>query len=470
MLPLVLSLISVAVARPHNGHPSQSPMWPATINIDPSTRYQTIDGFGFSEAFQRSSQLHGGFGLSPENQTRVLDYLFSNTTGMGATILRNGIGSSVDSSHDFMNSIEPVSPGSPSAPPQYQWDGNDTDQLWLSKVAQSYGVKTFYADAWSAPGFMKTNGNDSNGGSICGVTDTDCATGDWRQAYANYLAQFVKFYQQEGVKITHLGFLNEPDLNQTYASMQSSGTQAADFLKVLYPTLQEQGMGDIQIACCENTGWSDTITDLTEIQLAGAEDMLGIVTSHGYSSDPKAPLNTNKKVWQTEWADLNGRWNPRWDYLGKAGEGIAWANKVQDAMVLSNLSGWLYWQGAENSTMNSMLIRLGRDDFEVSKRLWGLGQFSRFVLPGAVRIGAQVSGLPSGENGNLLYTSAFENLDGSVAIVSINNGHADLNVQLNYPGTAEMWATSEQYSIDNLGNVEGEAVVPKRTMVTWVFR
>ncbi len=90
-----------------------------------------------------------------------------------------------------------------------------------------YGVKTFYADAWSAPGFMKTNGQDSRGGTLCGVLGTNC-TSDWRQAYANYLVKIVQLYQvragsgggrrrrlnleqQNGVGITHLGFLNEPD-------------------------------------------------------------------------------------------------------------------------------------------------------------------------------------------------------------------------------------------------------------------
>jgi len=125
--------------------------------------------------------------LSPENQTRTLELLFSDTVGAGLTILRNGIGSYADSEKDFMMSIEPVSPGSPSLPPNYLWYGNDNSEVWLSQQAMKYGVKTIYADAWSTPGFMKTNGNDSNGGSICGVTGASCPSGDWRQAFANYL-------------------------------------------------------------------------------------------------------------------------------------------------------------------------------------------------------------------------------------------------------------------------------------------
>jgi O-glycosyl hydrolase len=58
---------------------------------------------------------------------------------------------------------------------------------------------------------MKTNGNEKNGGYLCGVTGKTCSSGDWRQAFANMLVQYVKYYQQEGINVTHLGFLNEPD-------------------------------------------------------------------------------------------------------------------------------------------------------------------------------------------------------------------------------------------------------------------
>ena len=182
------------------------------ITIDTSQTYQQFDGLGFSQAFQRSNQLHGLFGLSATNQTKVLDLLFSNTVGAGLTILRNGIGSSPNDTYDHMESIEPVSPGSPNSPPHYVWDGNDNSQVWLSQQAMAYGVKYIYADAWSAPGYMKDNGTETWGGHLCGVTGTNCTTGDWRQAFANYLVQYLRFYEEANITITHLGFLNEPDI------------------------------------------------------------------------------------------------------------------------------------------------------------------------------------------------------------------------------------------------------------------
>lgn len=94
-----------------------------TVTVNLNTTYQTMDGFGFSEAFSRANDVKG---LPTTQQKQTLDYLFSTTAGAGFTILRNRIGSGGSG-----DSIEPTSPGSPSATPTYHWDGNDAYVLDL---------------------------------------------------------------------------------------------------------------------------------------------------------------------------------------------------------------------------------------------------------------------------------------------------------------------------------------------------
>lgn len=182
-----------------------------TITIDTSKTYQTIDGFGFSEAFQRANLI---VNLPAARQASILDLLFNTTTGAGFSILRTGVGSSPDSSSDHMNSILPKNPGGPDkvtiGGSAYTWDGKDSGQVFVAKKAKDYGVTTFYANAWSAPGYMKTNNNENNGGYLCGVSGETCASGDWKKAYADYLISYINFYAQEGINFTHVGFLNEP--------------------------------------------------------------------------------------------------------------------------------------------------------------------------------------------------------------------------------------------------------------------
>lgn len=130
------------------------------VTVDLTKKYQEFDGMGVSEAFQRSKYLHGSMGLSAVNVTKTLDLLFSNTTGAGFTILRNGLGSSPNATLDHMESIEPVSPESSTsdAPHYIALPMDDQYQVWLSKQAIARGVQTIYADAWSADGYMKTTG------------------------------------------------------------------------------------------------------------------------------------------------------------------------------------------------------------------------------------------------------------------------------------------------------------------------
>ncbi|KAK8086702.1 hypothetical protein PG994_001676 [Apiospora phragmitis] len=424
----------------------------AQVKVNLNQRHQTIDGFGFSQAFQRAAWLHGKRGLAPAQQRAVLDLLFDRAAGAGATILRNGIGSSASYDRDFMKSIAPTSPGSPSAAPDYAWDGDDAGQVWLTKAARAYGgLAHVYADAWSAPGYMKASGNDSNGGYACGSLSSlssspSCDSGDWMEAYARYLVQYLRFYRErEGINITHLGWLNEPDLNQTYASMLSDGFQAAEFARILRRTMRDEGFGHVRLVCCEATGWTQGAAILAELQTSTAPEpeqdadaaLFDVYSAHAYSADANRPLRTTQKVWQTEWADLDGRWNPAWDDLGKAGEGIGWANKIQESLVLGNVSAWLYWIGAEPTPTNSALIQLPMQQsgnssdvtYSVSGRFWAFSQFSRFVRPGAVRVDA-------GTDRGFLGTSAFsldEGVDGdsrAVGVQMINNGHVDLDVRV----------------------------------------
>lgn len=82
------------------------------IHVNPRVTYQKYDGIGVSEAFQRSLVLHE---LNTASQNLALDYLFSNVSGAGMTILRNGLGSSPTDPFDHMKSIAPTAPRSNSS-------------------------------------------------------------------------------------------------------------------------------------------------------------------------------------------------------------------------------------------------------------------------------------------------------------------------------------------------------------------
>ncbi|KAJ0123351.1 glycoside hydrolase family 30 protein [Diaporthe amygdali] len=438
------------------------------ITVNLGTTYQQIDGFGFSQAFGRAKEFQN-LGTSPAKQ-QGLDYLFNTTTGAGFTIIRNRIGSGGSG-----DSILPTSPGSPSGTPTYVWDNDDSGQVWLSQQAMSYGVKTIYADAWSAPGFMKTNNDQSNGGYLCGTTGHSCSSGDWRQAYANFLIKYVQYYKDAGIPITHLGFLNEPDYTVSYSSMLisvSNPVEVTSFLPTLSSTLQKAGLDtQVKIACCDTIGWANAKTVVNALVSAGMEKYLGLLTSHMYTGDPNSAITSSTRpAWMTEGADLKSAWCTTWYSNGGACEGLTWANKVATGILSANLSGYIYWQGLEvnQGQASSYLVAVLDGKTAIpSGRLWALAMWSRFVRPGAVRVGT--SGTISS-----VAIGAFKNTDGSVAVVFTNSGGSAQSAKVSFngftPSAASAWLTDNSHSVaSTAATLSGGAVtvsLPARSIVT----
>ncbi|HZR40368.1 MAG TPA: glycoside hydrolase [Ktedonobacteraceae bacterium] len=447
---------------------SRQPAYAASaVTINGASTFQTMDGFGFSEAFGQAQSIEN---LPAGPQKQVLDLLYSPTTGAGFTILRNLFPS------DSANTIEPNSPGSPTANPNYRALGDSQGQVWLSQQAKNYGVTQLYGDAWSAPGFMKTNGNEANGGAVCGTPGASCSSGDWRQAYANYLTQYAKDYTSAGVPLTEIGAFNEPDFNASYSSMVMNPTQTADLIRFLKPTLTSAGLNP-KVVCCDPTGWGQAQNYTSAIaNNASINATVDMFSSHGYSGAPNSPLNGagSKHVWETEWGIFDSPDN-NWDDGGQS-DGLNWAQRIHTGLTAANLSAFLFWQGAEvNTTTNAYLVNDSGGTLMVSGRLWAFANYSRFIRPGAVRIGAS-----SGDSN--LKVSVYRNTSGAVSIVVLNTANSAITASYSLQNTGVANGTTVTPYLTNNSNhtaqqattsVSGgsfSATIPARSLVTYVLR
>jgi glucuronoarabinoxylan endo-1,4-beta-xylanase len=389
----------------------------AMVTINAAERYQPIAGFGVSEGFGQAKALMSMPGLV---QKQVLSLLYSPTRGAGLTILRNEI------SADRGFTIEPKAPRRPTAKPSYltlaQTD-QDQGQLWFAqRIKADYGASVF-ADAWSAPGFMKTNDSAINGGTVCGVPGASCKSGDWRQAYANYLVRYAKDYAAAGVPLSYLGPLNEGDLSVPQDSMLMDPAQTANLMAVLGPTLARSGLST-RGECCATSSWKFAQQYASAIASdTQANKATSLFTSHGYFVAPRAPLRGwSKPVWQTEWAPFNtGPFDAAWDD-GSQLSGFTWAQNIHTGLTAANLGAFVYLWGANTSTTtitgpNTGLLEVKGNTVATSGRLWAFASYSRFIRPGAVRIGATTSRAS-------LEASAFRNSDGSTAVIVLNSGHS----------------------------------------------
>ena len=455
----------------------------AQVTISSVTQYQRIAGFGVSEGFGQAKALMSA--PAPVRQ-QVLSLLYSPARGAGLTILRNEI------SADPGDTIEPGAPGSPAATPSHltlAQIGQDQGQLWFAEqIKADYGVSDVFADAWSAPAFMKTSDSAFKGGTLCGVPGATCKSGDWRQAYASYLVQYAKDYAAAGIPLTYVGPENEanpPPAGTQRAggspaqdSMIMSPAQTANFMAILGAALARSGLST-RAECCASISWNYAQQYAAAIAADQAADTAtAVFTSHGYFVPPGSPLRGwSKPVWETEWAPFGfGPWDPAWDD-GSPSSGFTWAQDIYTGLTAANLGAFLYLWGANTSTTtvtgpNTGLVDVQGNTVATSGRLWAFASYSRFIRPGAVRIGATRSDAG-------LEVTAFRNSDGSIAVVVLNTARSRQVATFSLGGlsgaqvTPYLTDTSHQLSAQSpitVRNSAFTATLPPRSLVTYHIR
>ena len=103
------------------------------------------------------------------------------------------------------------------------------------------------------------------------------------------------------------------------------------------------------------------------------------------------------------------------------------ANTIYQDLTIGRVISWQYWIAVSKYNFHDGLIYVALNDHKITetKRLWAMGNFSRFIRPGYQLIGIE-SSLPA------LMTTAFQSADTSqFVVIFINNGEAAATVSLN---------------------------------------
>lgn len=112
-------------------------------------------------------------------------------------------------------------------------------------------------------------------------------------------------------------------------------------------------------------------------------------------------------------------------------DGLKWAKLMHDHLTVTEVNAWCYRWGAGYQPDGESLITLDLKTraCDTTKRLYTLGNFSRFVRPGFVRIGAAANPAPD------VFVSAYKDAaTGSFALVAINTGPAERALTLAFDG------------------------------------
>jgi O-glycosyl hydrolase len=96
------------------------------------------------------------------------------------------------------------------------------------------------------------------------------------------------------------------------------------------------------------------------------------------------------------------------------------AKVIHNDLVNANASAWHWWLAITPYNYKDGLIYIDKNktdgSYQPAKMLWAMGNFSRFVRPGAVRVHTTLS-----QDNNGLLVSAYRNTDGQLVTVIINS-------------------------------------------------
>ncbi|WP_145445167.1 glycoside hydrolase family 30 protein [Mucisphaera calidilacus] len=392
------------------------------ITLDASKRYQTIIGFG--GALTESSAVNYQMMNEGMRETFLRGY-FSTEGGHGYAFWRTHIHAC-----DFSRGRYTYVDEGDVSLKSFSLDADRNTVLPLIKDAMAVADRpvSILASPWSPPAWMKSNGDMLRGGKLLP---------EHRQTWADYFVRYIESMGEEGIPIWGVTVQNEPDATQTWESCRYSAEEERDFVRdYLGPTLERAGLGDVRIVIWDHN--RDLLLDRATIayQDAEASQYIWGAGFHWYCGDFFENVQRlhdaypEKHLIFTEGCQEGGPHTGAWELGERYGRSI-----IND--LNRWCEGWLDWNilldetGGPNHVGNlcSAPILYDRNTGQMlyQSSYAYLGHFSRFIEPGAVRIGCDVS------HADLLAT-ACENPDGSLAVVVMNHGEYDLDYTLEWMG------------------------------------
>lgn len=413
-----------------------------TIDVDETQQFQEVAGFG--AALTDSSAWLLSRRLTATARTTAMAKLFDPVAGIGLSYLRLPMGATDFALSDYTYHDLPAGVVDPTLT-RFSIQHDRAYILPVLKQAMGLNPKLrVMASPWSAPAWMKTS-NSLFYGSL---------RRDAYPAYAAYLTKFLQAYKQEGVPIDTLTLQNEPHFESwSYPSMRVSAADAAALVKDhVGPALANSGTGTKLLIWDHN--WDEPQYPIAVLNDPGANRYVAGSGFHCYAGGVAAQsqvrqAHPTKDIYLTECS--GGGWmtdfgtNMRWTASNLIIGGMRhWAKTV----LLWNLALDTRSGPQNGGCTNCRGVVTVRSFSSVAYNVeyYVLGHASKFVVPGARRIGS------TSFNPGRVESVAFRNPDGSKVLIVLNGA----------------WGGSEQVKIRWAGQ-SFKYTLPAGTLATFTW-
>jgi glucosylceramidase len=411
------------------------------ITVDETRRFQEIDGFGAS--LTDAAAWLFAKKLSPRQNDAVLKTLFGRKDGIALTMLRQPIGSSdlAVTFYSYDDLCEQTAkacttPAGVTDPNLDHFSLKHDEEYILPELKKALAINPgihIMLTPWSPPGWMKSTG--SMLGSNPETKTPSSLKPESYPAFASYLVKTIQGYQAAGVPVWALSVQNEPLYGPpTYSGMQMLADEQAKFFgEALAPALAAAHLTPKVMAYDHNWDRPDYPETVLKDPKAGA--LAAGTAWHHYGGDPSVMTKNHeefplKDQWVTE--SSGGAWQKGNVFSDEAAELIA---------VMRNWSrGYVLWAlatdqnhgpfvGGCDTCRGLVTIDLTDPDHpKVKPELdyYVLGHASKFLLPGAVRIGSNEP------EGTQMKDVAFQNPNGAIVLYALNAGTASQVIRIGF--------------------------------------
>ena len=436
------------------------------VTVDPSQTHQTMDGFGASGAWWPT-----WVGDYPQaKQEQLLDLLFAEEGGIALSIYRYNLPAGSDET--TVERPERRTPMIETSPGVYDLAA-DQKGLDLLAGVRERGVDHFVIFSNSPPPRLTISGMSSGG-----PRGTSNLKPDSVDDFATYVLDLSTLIRDR-YDLPHVAIspVNEPQWTwgRDGRSQEGSHYEPDEVAAVIRATIEENLARDagFEIEAPESGEWKSTMPYAKALfDDPIIDEHLGELAIHSYWTSPEdrekaarelREAYPDKQIAMTEYCEM------RHGHGVGIDEGLHMAEVVHEDLTVGNVVSWQWWLGVAAGGYNDGLVYAHPEtqEIETTKRLWILGQWSKFVRPGYIRVEATSAD-------SRLKVTSFLSPDGSrLATVMVNPTDEDLAASVvaeDFEADARAsYQTTAEADLAELDAVDGDISLPAKSVTTIVL-
>lgn len=453
------------------------------LNINEEKRYQTIEGFGASGAWW--AQIVGNWThedpiSGKPVRDRISELLFSKTEGIGLGIYRYNIGGgSKHSGHGTFSEPARATECFETAPGEYDWS-RDAAAVHMMRRAVSDGADEviFFVNS---PIERLTNNHKTH------LDKHQIFRENIKKknypAFAKYCADVAEHFIGEGIPVKYISPVNEPFWVWN-GGQEGCHYRPSSCRKVLRAFVKEldsrKALDSVRLSGCENGDirWFNKSYSRAVLGDPLVRTRLGALDIHSYCLHMPIPFFNNRMSFLKRFAKWMSKNYPdvpvnmsEWTHMqGGRDKGmdsaLVTANVMYEDLSVLNVISWQHWIAVSEVNYCDGLIYINLDDktFEMTKRYYVTGNFSKYVPTGSVRVDAACDD-PE------LRLIAFK-YDGGCAVIVINSTEKEKELSLPEQYSAVKSAVTDdsdnlrEYDIADPGHIK----ITPRSVTTIILR